>query len=177
MNPETETEEPERIEPEGARRYNRGLTPLYPPAKAHLRASNGIFWGIVIVAVAIAEFGFFPHLPIPTGLVSVVAILAGLFFVLVRPGRVYRRWGYDLGEDQLRVLRGSLWRKDTIVPFNRIQHIDVAQGPLQRYFDVSTLVVHTAGTHNSIVALQGLRAADADKMRDIIKEHIREDMV
>ena len=78
------------------------------------------------------------------------------------PHRIYRRWGYDMGDEQLRVLRGFLWRTDTIVPFNRIQHIDVAQGPLQRLFGLSTLIVHTTGTHNSIVTLPG---------------HIRQDMI
>lgn len=93
------------------------------------------------------------------------------------PGRIYRRWGYDMGDEQLRVLRGFMWRTDTIVPFNRIQHIDVAQGPFQRMFGLSTLIVHTAGTHNSIVTLPGLSTPDAETMRDIIKGHIRQDMI
>ena len=82
-----------------------------------------------------------------------------------------------MGDEQLRVLRGFLWRKDTIVPFNRIQHIDVAQGPLQRLFGLSTLIVHTAGTHNSIVTLPGLATHDAEDMRETIKGHIRQDMI
>ena len=97
--------------------------------------------------------------------------------VVVLPHRIYRRWGYDMGDEQLRVLRGFLWRTDTIVPFNRIQHIDVAQGPLQRLFGLSTLIVHTAGTHNSIVTLPGLATADAETMRETIKGHIRQDMI
>ena len=97
--------------------------------------------------------------------------------VMVLPNRIYRRWGYDMGDEQLRVLRGYLWRTDTIVPFNRIQHIDVAQGPLQRLFDLSTLIVHTAGTHNSIVTLPGLATETAESMRETIKGHIRQDMI
>ena len=105
-----------------------------------------------------------------------VAIFVALQ-VVVLPHRIYRRWGYDMGDEQLRVLRGFLWRTDTIVPFNRIQHIDVAQGPLQRLFGLSTLIVHTAGTHNSIVTLPGLATADAETMRETIKGHIRQDMI
>jgi len=111
------------------------------------------------------------------GLVLIPVALLALVQVLVLPGRIYRRWGYDMGDEQLRVLRGFLWRTDTIVPFNRIQHIDVAQGPLQRLFDLSTLIVHTAGTHNSIVTLPGLATNDAEDMRETIKGHIRQDMI
>ncbi|MFT4550803.1 MAG: membrane protein YdbS with pleckstrin-like domain [Verrucomicrobiales bacterium] len=157
--------------------YNRGLTPLHPLQKALIRTSNAIFWGVVLAAVALAEISFRAWLLIPTGLLFALTILAALFFILIRPERIYRRWGYEMERDQLRVLRGSLWRTDTIVPFNRIQHIDVAQGPLQRRYELSTLVVHTAGTHNSIVGLPGLHTPNAEAMRDIIKEHIREEMI
>ena len=44
-------------------------------------------------------------------------------------------------------------------------------------FGLSTLIVHTAGTHNSIVTLPGLATADAEDMRETIKGHIRQDMI
>ncbi len=157
--------------------YNQGLTPLHPPQKSLIRINMAIR-SLVLLAVAVAgeillhmKFGAQP------GMVLVpVAIFAALQ-IFVLPHRIYRRWGYDMGDEQLRVLRGFLWRTDTIVPFNRIQHIDVAQGPLQRLFGLSTLIVHTAGTHNSIVTLPGLATTDAEAMRETIKGHIRQDMI
>jgi hypothetical protein len=64
-----------------------------------------------------------------------------------------------------------------VVPFGRVQHIDVVQGPLQRRFGVGSLVLHTAGTRSAAVLLPGLAAAEAERMRDHIRGKIREDMV
>lgn len=159
------------------RLYNQGLTPLHPPQKSLIRV-NMIVRSLILLAVAVAaeilirvQFGVQP------GMVLIPVALFAALQIFVLPGRIYRRWGYDMGDEQLRVLRGFLWRNDTIVPFNRIQHIDVSQGPLQRLFDLSTLIVHTAGTHNSIVTLPGLATADAEAMRETIKGHIRQDMI
>lgn len=167
----------DQIERDETSRYNQGLTPLHPSHKSLIRLNRGITAVVVIIAAVVLELALRNEFPIPAGLIigPVSAFMIFLFAVL--PGRIYRRWGYDMGDEQLRILRGFLWRTDTIVPFNRIQHIDVAQGPLQRFFGLSTLIVHTAGTHNSIVTLPGLHTPDAEVMRDTIKGHIRQDMI
>lgn len=167
----------DQMEQDSARTYNQGLTPLHPPHKSLIRLNIGIIAAILFIASMVAEFFIRVEIPLAAGAVAgPVAVIAIVLFTLL-PDRIYRRWGYDMGDQQLRILRGYLWRTDTIVPFNRIQHIDVAQGPLQRMFGLSTLIVHTAGTHNSIVTLPGLDPSDAESMRDTIKDHIRQDMI
>ncbi|NCN84407.1 MAG: PH domain-containing protein [Sphingomonadales bacterium] len=167
--------DPDSDEP--LRPYNQGLTPLHPPQKNLIRI-NMIIRALILLALGLAaEILLQVQLGTTPGMVLIPVALFALMLVLALPGRIYRRWGYDMGDEQLRVLRGFLWRTDTIVPFNRIQHIDVAQGPLQRAFGLSTLIVHTAGTHNSIVTLPGLATADAEAMRETIKGHIRQDMI
>ncbi|WP_339822434.1 PH domain-containing protein [uncultured Parasphingorhabdus sp.] len=165
------------VEPDLQSTYNQGLTPLHPPQKNLIRV-NMIIRSLVLLAVAVAgEILLHMQLGTRPGMILVPVAIFVALQVVVLPHRIYRRWGYDMGDEQLRVLRGFLWRTDTIVPFNRIQHIDVAQGPLQRLFGLSTLIVHTAGTHNSIVTLPGLATADAETMRETIKGHIRQDMI
>jgi membrane protein YdbS with pleckstrin-like domain len=157
--------------------YNQGLTSLHPPQKSLIRIGM-IIRALILLALGLAaEIGLQIQLGVQPGMVVIPVALIAAVLVLVLPGRIYRRWGYDMGDEQLRVLRGFLWRTDTIVPFNRIQHIDVAQGPLQRMFGLSALILHTAGTHNSIVTLSGLATMDAEDMREIIKDHIRQDMI
>jgi membrane protein YdbS with pleckstrin-like domain len=56
-----------------------------------------------------------------------------------------------------------------------VQHIDVVRGPFDKMFGTSSLVVHTAGTHNSIVTVRGLAPERAAAMRDVIREHVRTD--
>ncbi|MGB5723079.1 MAG: PH domain-containing protein [Parasphingorhabdus sp.] len=162
---------------EPSRHYNQGLTPLDPSQKSLIRINMALRALILLVLGLAGEILLWVQIEVQPGMLLVPAALLAAVQAFVLPGRVYRRWGYDMGDEQLRVLRGFLWRTDTIVPFNRIQHIDVAQGPLQRLFELSTLIVHTAGTHNSIVILPGLATADAEAMRETIKGHIRQDMI
>ncbi|MFK7842031.1 MAG: PH domain-containing protein [Sphingorhabdus sp.] len=157
--------------------YNQGLTPLHPPQKSLIRIHMILRALILLILASVAETLLYLHHEVQPGMILIPAIFFAVLLVFVLPNRIYRRWGYDMGDEQLRVLRGFLWRTDTIVPFNRIQHIDVAQGPVQRWFDLSTLIVHTAGTHNSIVTLPGLATAEAEDMRETIKGHIRQDMI
>ena len=93
------------------------------------------------------------------------------------PRRRYRAWGYREGEDELHVRRGLLVRVRTIVPFGRVQHIDVAQGPIERRFGLATLILHTAGTRGASVPLPGLPHGEAERMRDRIRAKIRQDLV
>ena len=167
----------EQMAADKARAYNQGLTPLHPPQEPLLRVSSILTFVPILIGAGVLDFILQNEIGLPFGsIIGPIAVLAA-FVITFLPHRVYRRWGYDMGDEQLRILRGFMWRTDTIVPFNRIQHIDVAQGPLQRMFGLSALVVHTAGTHNSIVTLPGLATADAEAMRDTIKIHIRKDMI
>lgn len=106
---------------------------------------------------------------------TVLAVLLGVLAIVIVPARKYRRIGYALSARTIRIVRGYLFHIDTIVPFVRVQHIDVARGPIERLFGVASLVVHTAGTHNSIVTLPGLAPAAAAAIRDTIRGHIRSD--
>ena len=72
-------------------------------------------------------------------------------------------------------MRGWLFHTDTIVPFVRVQHIDVTRGPFDKMFGTAMLVVHTAGTHNSIVTLPGLSPERAAEIREAIRSEIRAD--
>lgn len=108
----------------------------------------------------------------PTGVAIVPAALAAGWCVGWAPMRRYRHKGFAMGDDRLRVVKGWLFHRDTVVPFGRVQHIDVIRNPVERVFGLSTLVLHTAGTHNSSVTLPGLLDEDALAMREVIRSHI-----
>lgn len=113
--------------------------------------------------------------PVRGGWLLVPACLIALAAVLLLPGRQYARWRYQAGEDRLQVVRGILFRSDTVVPFGRVQHIDVHQGPLERAWQLGSLTLFTAGTHNASVTLPGLPHAEALVMREAIRARIRQD--
>ena len=147
------------------------LTQLDPRYKAMMRTVAAIFAVGLFIAATIAEFAIDGW----TGLVWVPAVLVIAYLVLYLPARRYATRGYSLAEGRLRVVRGVLFYSDTVVPFGRVQHIDVDQGPLERGFGLATLTVHTAGSHNASVSLPGLAHEDALAMREDIRAAIRRD--
>ena len=149
------------------------LQPVEPGYKNVLRVRLAIVWLPIIVGAfvfeqAIDETSF-------SGLPSVLAPLLALVSIAFAPQRIYARLGYRVGGSLLQVVRGWMFHTDTIVPFVRVQHLDVTRGPIGKLFGTATLVVHTAGTHNSIVTVPGLALERAAEIRDVIREHVRTD--
>lgn len=150
-------------------------TPLDPGQLKAMRISAAI---TALIGLAIA-FGLDVVLVLKAnsqlGLVTAPAALLLLYYVLVTPGRRFRRWGYAKTEDELHVAHGVLVHTETSVAFHRVQHIDVAQGPVERVCGVCQLVLNTAGTLNSRIRLPGLSRATAEALRDEIRSHVRAD--
>ena len=147
------------------------LTPLDPRYKSMMRLVAAIFAVVLLIAATVAEIA----IPGWTGVIWLPVVLVAAYIVLYLPMRRYAARGYSLEEERLRVVRGLLFHSDTIVPFGRVQHIDVDQGPLERGFGLATLTVHTAGSHNASVSLPGLAHDDALAMREEIRAAIRRD--
>lgn len=114
---------------------------------------------------------------LPTGAVLVPVLLLAAWFIVRAPLRRYSARGYAMGADRLRTVRGVMFTSDSVVPFGRVQHIDLDQGPIERIYGLATLTVHTAGTHNASVGLPGLLHDDAVAMREAIRAHIRRETV
>jgi membrane protein YdbS with pleckstrin-like domain len=147
----------------------RALTPLHPNHVKLLRVQAAIIALPVMVAALVAEVAGF----LPRGAVIVPVLLVAAWAILHVPLRRHAARGYDMDADRLRVVRGLWFHSDTVVPFGRVQHIDLHQRPLERAFGLATLTVHTAGTHNASVSLPGLAEADAAAMREAIRAHIK----
>lgn len=150
-----------------------GLLAIEPGYRHILRILTALAVLPLVAGVAVLEIVIATRDVLQPGAILAPVIALAAFVLVFLPQRKWRRWGYSGADEQLRVARGWLFRTDTIVPFSRIQHIDVAQGPIERLFGLARLTVHTAGTHNSIVTLPGLSRTDAEAMRDAMRLHIR----
>ena len=150
------------------------LQPVEPAYRSALRVRAALFWvpvfigALVLDRAVLSETAFAGPLPALIGLIA----LSGIF---VAPDRIYRRLGYAIDNRLLRTVRGWLFHADTIVPFVRVQHIDVTRGPVDKLFGTASLVVHTAGTHNSVVIVPGLSPERAAEIREAIRGEIRAD--
>jgi membrane protein YdbS with pleckstrin-like domain len=108
----------------------------------------------------------------PTWLRWALILLWPLFTVAVAllsyrwPPIEHRHARYRIDDELIEIQRGVVWRASIAVPRSRVQHLDVTQGPLQRRYGLGVLVIYTAGTEHSQVALDGLSYEVAQTLRD-----------
>jgi uncharacterized protein len=84
-------------------------------------------------------------------------------------GRRYRAWGYAEREEDLLVRRGVMFARLSVVPYGRMQFIDVTAGPLERAFGLATVRLHTAAA-NTDARIPGLEREEAARLRDSLAE-------
>lgn len=112
--------------------------------------------------------------------VPVFIILWLLLYGLTHWYTVYwfKAYKYKLTEAGLKIHKGVFWQQQNMVPRNRVQHIDITTGPLERRYELSKLVVHTAGTRNATITLPGLLHEEAAELRqELINSNQTEDTV
>lgn len=100
--------------------------------------------------------------------VYLVAVLGLMVASHVMPAIAYRHTRYRLSGIGFEIRRGIFWRSSIVVPHSRVQHTDVAQGPLQRTFHLGKLIVFTAGTQHASVELNGINFQTACTLRDAL---------
>lgn len=149
------------------------LTKLHPNYSHALRVQATLTSLPFLIGALVLETVFKGEGLFPSGIIAGPVLLIALALIIRIPQTRYNARGYQISADRLRVVRGLMFRSDTVVPFGRVQHIDVHQGPLERAYGLGTLVVHTAGNHNASVSLPGLGHGDALAMREEIRAHVK----
>lgn len=125
--------------------------------------------GILIVFLSIGTItGFFfgkDEMPpwLPYIIFGVLALIISLILTSTILG--FRRKKYALRQHDIIYKCGWLWRSTTIIPFNRVQHAEVHQGPIERMFNLSNLKVYTAGGSSSDLSISGITFTEAQNMK------------
>lgn len=99
------------------------------------------------------------------GVLLLVAVAAVLLWGWWLIGRNWQSWGYAEREDDLLVTHGVMFKTLVVVPYGRMQFVDVTAGPLDRKFGIAKLQLHTA-TPASDAEIPGLPPEDAAQLRD-----------
>lgn len=81
---------------------------------------------------------------------------------------VVRAKGYALRDHDIHYRAGVIWQKFITLPFNRIQHVEVESGPVERFFKLASVKIYTAGGGKTDMTIPGLGFAQATKLRDFI---------
>ncbi len=146
--------------PEGAR-------PLAKPVAWAWFASS------VVLAALVASAGFVvgavaagrpDHTMV--GSLSAAACFVVVLALLTLYNRArFRRWWYQVRDQEVVVGRGVWFRNRTCTPRLRIQHVDLQAGPLLRRLGLQSVSIYTAGSVTAAVTIPGLAAPDAEALR------------
>jgi len=80
-------------------------------------------------------------------------------------GRQVALWGYAERDEDLYITRGLMWRRLVVVPYGRMQYVDIQAGPLDRAYGIARIELHTASPGTS-AHVPGLPAEEAARLRD-----------
>ncbi|MFI7359721.1 PH domain-containing protein [Streptomyces avidinii] len=127
-----------------------------------LRRTLLVIWTVLLAVVTAV---------VPGLTLGPVWAVLGVFWLLVLAwgwvllGRNWRSWRYAERADDLLISRGVLWREETVVPYGRMQLVEVTSGPLERRFGLASVQLHTAAAASD-AKIPGLVPAEAERMRD-----------
>lgn len=86
-------------------------------------------------------------------LIIAVVLVITLLLTFVIPHFRWKRWRYDINEYEIDLQHGLMIVQRTLVPVNRVQHVDTRQGPILRNYGLSNVAISTAATTHQIPAL------------------------
>jgi uncharacterized protein len=121
----------------------------------------------LLVAVALAVSGALSGSGVAYALAAAALIVGALLWRFVE--RRFGSWGYAERKEDLLVRRGVMFARLSVVPYGRMQFIDVTAGPLERAFGLATVRLHTAAAATD-ARIPGLEREEAGRLRDSLAE-------
>jgi membrane protein YdbS with pleckstrin-like domain len=134
------------------------------PALARMRRVVVAFVAILLLAV-LALLTWLLSLPVVVWLPVGVVVVALAAVGWVQVGRNARWWAYAERDEDLYVRHGVMYRRLVVVPYGRMQYVDVQSGPLEQVFRIASVHLHTASPGTS-ARIPGLPAEEAARLRD-----------
>ena len=137
-------------------------------------------WTITWIVIFVIGILSFLALLITAGpLVFGLCILAWLIImipIIIWIPIAFRALEYYIDSEGVKMKGGVIWRKYVTVPYSKITNVDVTQGPLQRYCNIGTIHIQTAGAGGQQGAkaelkLNGIRKLE--EIRDIIIKNVK----
>jgi membrane protein YdbS with pleckstrin-like domain len=146
--------------------FDAGKEWLRPsPQLWRLRRVQGGIAALIAIAAAGVVVGIYSVWWL--GLVAAAVVSCLALFALRALRRRVHSWQYLERDDDLIVARGLMVRRLSVVPYGRMQFVDVVAGPFERMFGISTLHMHTAAAASDAV-IPGLNREEAQRLRDAL---------
>ncbi|QWW20584.1 PH domain-containing protein [Schaalia sp. 19OD2882] len=140
----------------------------FTPVSRSLTTVRLISAGIwtVIPMIVMAVLAVMLHPVFWSGAVGCLVLLVWLVWLLPRQ---VRAMAWAEGPSEFFIRKGVLFRSMTVVPYGRIQYVDVTQGPVARFFSMSTVALHTASPETA-GTIDGIPSTEAARLRDMLAQ-------
>ena len=103
------------------------------------------------------------------GLVA-VSVVVRTWYV----GAAYRAWRYRLTAEGIELHHGVFWKQASAMPYHRLQQVDVGQGPLERWFGMSSVQLRSAAATTD-ASIPGLAQAEVADLRRLLMQRAGRD--
>ena len=121
----------------------------------------------LLAALAAAGAGITAGAAAAAGAAVAVALCGTLVLWFVR--NRFRAWTYQERDEDLLVSRGVMIRRLSVVPYGRMQFVDVTAGPVERAYRLATVKLHTAAAASD-ARIPGLERDESARLRDRLTE-------
>ena len=151
-----------------------------PVDKAYLGVLRVGFSVVHLIGVVVAlVFAWLLPDPAHYFFFVIIALLVGSFLWLffIWAPKSCARTRYLLRGQDINLQKGFMFWKMVSVAHNRIQHLEVRQGPVERYYGLASLVIYTAGTLGSDLKIPGLTLAQAQQLKSQLLNSINAEAV
>jgi len=144
----------------------------YSPLEKNLLKADIIwsvlFFGIGLIVSLVLRFVFDIEWMVDYGvyiwLLLTVLTLISVLFVYFE----FHKKSYAIRQKDIVYNSGLFWQSSIAIPFNRVQHCEVSQGPIDRFYNLAELKVFTAGGASSDLSISGLSPETAARIKDFI---------
>jgi membrane protein YdbS with pleckstrin-like domain len=119
-----------------------------------------IWLGVLLIGCLISGAYGWDYAGLTAAAIALIGVIRAATIV-----RAVRAWGYAERDSDLLVRHGLLVRRLSIVPYARMQFVDVTAGPLDRAFRLANVQLHTASAASD-ARVPGLAPAEAARLRD-----------
>ena len=140
------------------------LTPVDSRYHQLVITETALFSGLFLL-ISTTIMTLIAHLPISIllGALSVIFFLIASIMAL-RYAQA-KRLAYSVCQHEFVISQGLWWQARIALPYTRLQHVSLSQGPLERQFGLTTLKAFSAGSGNAEIHLSGLESHTAEHLR------------
>lgn len=137
----------------------------WTPVSPRLATARRLIGLLQLTVLALVAAGIAAASGTAWPLVALLPLALVALWVWWLVGRQVRAWGYAEREDDLLIRKGVMFREMVVVPYGRMQYVDVQAGPLDRRFGIAKVQLHTASASTD-AAIPGLPPQEAARLRD-----------